>query len=87
MDSLFTDFVTWVLLLLFLVLTVWVSHLSLGVFNLPLALLIAVLKSALVIAFFMRLKRSEGLIKIYVAMGIMSVVILLTLTFSDILTR
>jgi cytochrome c oxidase subunit IV len=60
---------------------------DLGPFNVAVALTIAVVKATVVALFFMHLKQSTGLTRLVVASAIVWLLILLTLTFSDYLTR
>ena len=68
-------------------LTVFAAFVNLGVFNFPVALAIAVIKSTLVILFFMHVKYSTRLTWAVVLGSIFWLGILLTLTMSDYLTR
>jgi cytochrome c oxidase subunit 4 len=74
-------------LLLLLALTVAASYLTLGRFNVVIALAIAIAKTFLVMLFFMHVRYSGKLIWIYVGVGFFWLAILLTLTMSDFLTR
>ena len=78
----------WFLALLGLtLLTVGVAFLDLGSLNTIIALTIAVAKALLVLLFFMHLRYSSGLIGIVWGAGIFWVMLLLTITLSDYLTR
>ena len=68
-------------------LTVAVTFFELGRFNLVVALLIACTKASLVVWFFMHVRQSSPLTKIFLACGFFWFLILLILTFSDYLTR
>ena len=68
-------------------LTVFAAFVNLGVFNFPVALAIAVIKSTLVILFFMHVKYSSHMTKLTVAVGIFFLIILLTLTMVDYMSR
>jgi len=68
-------------------LTVAVSFVDLGAFNTVAALLIAVVKATLVVLFFMHVKYSTKLTWLVVTGSVFWLAILLTLTFSDYLTR
>jgi cytochrome c oxidase subunit 4 len=70
-----------------LVLTVAVSFVDLGAFNIPVALIIAAAKAVLVLAFFMELRHTRYLIWIFVAGGTLAFVLLLSGILSDIATR
>jgi cytochrome c oxidase subunit 4 len=69
------------------VLTVTAAKQDLGIFNAPVALVIATIKATLVVLFFMHVKDSSRLTKITVISGVFWLGILLTLTMTDFLTR
>lgn len=74
-------------LIVLTVTTAAVSFVDLGVFNVYVALTIAVIKALLVILYFMHVKQSPSLTKVYVGAGFFWLLILLTLTLSDYLSR
>lgn len=74
-------------LLVLLALTVAASYVSLGGFNVVIALMIAIAKTFLVMLFFMHVRYSGRLVWIYVGVGFFWLGILLALTMSDFLTR
>ncbi len=74
-------------LLCFTALTVAASYAELGVFNAVVALAIAVTKAVLVILFFMHIRYSSRLLKLTVASGIFTFLVLITLTLSDYISR
>lgn len=63
------------------------SKLDLGPFNVTVALLIALAKAALVVAFFMHVRESRPLIALVVFVAIVWLSILLLLTSADYATR
>jgi cytochrome c oxidase subunit 4 len=67
--------------------TVAVSFVDLGAFNAVVALTIAVFKATLVVLFFMHVKYSTRLTWVVVTGSVFWLAILLSLTFSDYLTR
>jgi cytochrome c oxidase subunit 4 len=67
--------------------TVAVTYVDLGAFNLTVALAIAVTKAMLVILFFMHLKYSPKLIKVTFGAGFFFFLIMIVITLSDYLTR
>ncbi len=67
--------------------TVFVATLDLGPLNLAVALGIAITKATLVILFFMHVKYSGNMVKVYVAAGFLFFVIMLGITISDYMTR
>lgn len=68
--------------------TTWtIGYLNLGLFNVVIALAIAITKALLVALFFMHIKGSSRLLHLAAAAGIVWLLILLTLTLSDYLNR
>ena len=83
-----TYFAVWGALLVGTFLTYRVAFIDLGVFNPVVALLIATTKALLVALFFMHLiNASERLLKLVVASTIFFLLILLTLTMTDYVSR
>lgn len=74
-------------LLVLTFLTVGVAFLNLGALNPIIALTIAVVKAVLVMLFFMHLRYSSGLTWILVGAGVFWLLLLITITLSDYLTR
>src|SRR3954465_7135136 len=75
------------ILMLCTYLTVQIAFLDLGALNTVVALTIAVFKATLVVLFFMHVKYSTRLTWVVITGSIFWLGILLTLTFSDYLTR
>ncbi|HEU0208773.1 MAG TPA: cytochrome C oxidase subunit IV family protein [Candidatus Udaeobacter sp.] len=74
--------------LMLLLATTWtIGYLNLGLFNVVIALAIAITKALLVALFFMHIKGSSRLLHLAAAAGIVWLLILLTLTLSDYLNR
>ena len=69
------------------VITVMAAFVDLGVLNFPVALAIAVTKATLVVLFFMHVKYSSQLTKLFVGMAFFFLVVLFALTLSDYLSR
>jgi cytochrome c oxidase subunit 4 len=67
--------------------TVWVAFHDFGLFNIVIAMSIAVCKATLVVLYFMHVRWSSRLIWVVVSAGLVWLVILLALTMSDYLTR
>jgi cytochrome c oxidase subunit IV len=67
--------------------TVAVAFVNLGAFNFPVALAIAVTKATLVILFFMHVKYSSRLTKLFVGMAFFFLFVLFGLTMTDYLSR
>jgi cytochrome c oxidase subunit 4 len=74
-------------LLLLLALTWGIGYIDLGPFNLIVALTIAIAKALLVVLFFMHIKGSNRLLHLAASAGLLWLLILLALTFSDYITR
>lgn len=77
----------WLALLILLGLTFWAAHLPLGGLNVVVGLAIAAIKVTLVVVIFMGLGSSAPLIRLAAAAGIFWLIILFTLTLSDVLSR
>jgi cytochrome c oxidase subunit 4 len=75
------------LLMVFTLLTVAVTYVHLGVFNLAVALAIAVTKALLVILFFMHVWWSPKLIKVTIGCSFFFLLIMIVITMSDYLSR
>jgi cytochrome c oxidase subunit IV len=75
------------ILLCFTALTLGASYLELGVFNAVVALTIAVIKAVLVILFFMHVRYSSRLTMLTVASGFFTLIVLLTMTLTDYISR
>jgi cytochrome c oxidase subunit 4 len=69
------------------VVTVLVSRVDLGDFNLPVAMLVAVTKALLVILIFMEVKYSPKLVQVTAAAGFLFFGILIFYTMTDYLSR
>ncbi len=69
------------------ILTVLAAKVELGVFNPIVALGIACFKATVVILFFMHVKYQSRLIKITVAAGFFTFIVLITMTLSDYMSR
>jgi cytochrome c oxidase subunit 4 len=67
--------------------TVAVAYVDLGPLNLAAAMGIAILKATLVVLYFMHVKYSGNMVKVYVAAGFLFFVIMLGITLSDYMTR
>jgi cytochrome c oxidase subunit 4 len=76
-----------VALLVMTALTIQVAFIDLGALNIYVAMTIAVIKATLVVLFFMHLRYSSSLTKLFFASGLVWLVILISLTVSDYLTR
>ncbi len=74
-------------LMLLLALTWTIGYADLGLFNLILALVIAITKALLVALFFMHIKSSSRLLRLAATVGVIWLLIMLSLTLSDYFTR
>lgn len=74
-------------LLFFTGLTVVAAYIDLGIFNPVVALAIATIKAVVVILFFMHVKYQSHLIKMTVASGFFTFLVLITMTLSDYISR
>ena len=79
--------IIFVSLLVLTALTTGVSFIDLGVFNAVIALAIACIKASLVVLFFMHIHYSSRLVKMTVAAGLFTFMLLITLTMSDYISR
>ena len=70
-----------------LFLTWGLARINLGSFNIVVMLSIAIIKTVLVILFFMHVKYSPRLVWVFVAAGFIWLTIMIDLTLSDYLTR
>ena len=77
----------WAALIFFTGLTSAVSYLELGIFNIIVALLIAVTKASLVAWIFMGVRYTTTLTKLFVVAGLVWLSILVLVTFSDYSSR
>lgn len=75
------------ILLILTLTTTWVSYIDLGKLNVVVALLIAAVKSILVVLFFMHVYWSTKLTKLVITSGLAWMGLLLWLTLTDIFTR
>ena len=67
--------------------TVAVAFIDVGILNFPIAISIAITKATLVILFFMHVKYSSRLTKLFVGMAFFFLAILFGLTLTDYLSR
>ncbi len=82
-----TYLAVWIALLALTGLTVAISRVELGELNVVAAITIAVIKATLVTLFFMNVKRSSSLTKLFVGAGLFWLFILIGLILSDYHTR
>jgi cytochrome c oxidase subunit IV len=79
--------VIFVILIILTFTTVMVSKIELGEYNFIVAITIAVIKAVLVILFFMHVKGSSAMTKLFVGAGFFWMAILLVFILSDYLSR
>ncbi len=82
-----TSVIVWAVLMVLLALTVGAAYLPLGAGNMMIALLVAIAKACLVGIFYMHLRWSSSLSRIFAIAGLFWLVILLGGTVSDVVTR
>jgi cytochrome c oxidase subunit IV len=82
-----TYYAIYIALLCLTAATVIVASLELGHFNDVAALTIAGAKAALVVLYFMHLRHSSGLTRVFVVAGLFWLSLLLLFTLSDLVTR
>lgn len=74
-------------LLVLLALTIGAAYLQLGPLNTPVAMLISLLKGAVILLFFMHVRYSRPVIWLFVGAGFFWLAIMFALALSDYLTR
>ncbi|MHB1023434.1 MAG: cytochrome C oxidase subunit IV family protein [Acidobacteriaceae bacterium] len=77
----------YVTLLFFTALTVRAAYFDMGIFNPIVALAIACCKAVIVILYFMHIRYSSKLVKMTVAAGFFTFLVLITMTLSDYISR
>jgi cytochrome c oxidase subunit IV len=82
-----TYFAVFTALLVLTGITVWVAFQDFGVFNNVIALAIAVIKSTLVVLFFMHVLHSTPLTKLVLVISVFFFLILVAFVYSDVWTR
>jgi cytochrome c oxidase subunit IV len=80
-------FVVWILLLIFTATTVITGRMDLGDYNIILALVIASIKAALVVLFFMHMTEAAGTNRLVFVVSIVFTVVMMVGVFGDLLTR
>ena len=78
---------TWVTLVLLVLLTLALAYLPLGRLNLPVALVIAAAKAALVAVVFMELRTGRPLFRLVAGAALFWIAIMFVLAFADIAMR
>ena len=85
--SALTYVITWVALVVLAVLTFLLSRANLGSFQVPVALIIAFIKGALVVVVFMHLLEHRASNRIFFIVAFLFIVLLVSLTTADVSTR
>ena len=81
------NLIVWLALMLLVTLTLGLAYVPLGSLNLPIALAIAAAKALLVAVMFMELRLARPFIVLAASAGVVWLLIMFTLTFSDVLWR
>ncbi|HVV92317.1 MAG TPA: oxidase [Hyphomicrobiales bacterium] len=79
--------VLWAVLIVLLAIAAVTAHIDLAPFNVPIMLVAAAIEVALVAVVGMELDRSPALLRLAAVTGVIWLVIMFTLSFSDFLTR
>lgn len=79
--------IIWILLLFLTFVTVLVSRINLGYFNILVAMIVATSKAALVVLFFMHLKYEDKLFKVMVFISFLVLGIFISFSFFDVAFR
>jgi cytochrome c oxidase subunit 4 len=74
-------------LFVLLVATVLVAQVDLGLWNMPIAMLIALSKAALIVLYFMHVRYGNPLLRIFAATGFLWLLLMFALMSTDYLTR
>ena len=82
-----TYFLVFLALLVLLAATIGAAFIDLGPLNLALAVVIAIVKALLVLLFFMNVRRSSQLARLFIGAGFFWLAILIGLSLTDYLTR
>jgi cytochrome c oxidase subunit IV len=77
----------WLTLIAFTALTVSISGMHFGNIALMIAIVIAIIKAALVLNIFMHIKFDDIVFKVFAVLGILTLASIIILTFSDYLFR
>lgn len=77
----------WIILLCFTALTTGVAYIDIGIWNTPVAIIIAIIKASLVVLFFMHARHMEKLVRVVIGVAIFWLCILIVITLADFTTR
>jgi cytochrome c oxidase subunit 4 len=79
--------IVWASLLGLLLLSLFLAYIPMGAVTVASGIAVAIVKSTLVMLFFMELTRSRALIRLAAIAGLIFVAVMFLLTFADVLTR
>jgi cytochrome c oxidase subunit 4 len=82
-----SNLLVWVILLVLLVASLAIAYVPLGVWNLPVGIAIAGMKSLLVALVFMELTKGAALIRLAAAAGFIFLAVMFAMMFCDLLSR
>jgi cytochrome c oxidase subunit 4 len=82
-----TYFVIFMWLAVLLALTVAAAHVDLGMWNVPVALAIAIVKAVLIVLYFMHVRYGSPLLKLFAAGGFFWLLIMLAFVLTDVKMR
>lgn len=82
-----TYFFVYVALLALLAATVALAYINLGIWNLVIAISIAIAKALLVLLYFMHVRHSQQMVKVFAIAGFLWLLILIGLTLTDYISR
>jgi cytochrome c oxidase subunit 4 len=82
-----TYFAVWAALTILTFTTLGVAYLDLGIFNIVVAITIAIIKMLMVVIIFMHVRQADSLTRLFVGAGFLWLAILLALILSDYLSR
>lgn len=85
--SLTTYIVVFAALMVLLVATIAVTYVDLGIWNVIIALSIAVAKAALIVLYFMHIRFSDGMTRLFAAMGFLWFGLMIVIALGDYMTR
>lgn len=85
--SLTSYYLVYIALMVLLVVTVGLAFVNLGGLNLTVAMIVATIKSLLVIWYFMHVKDNPPIIQVCIGAGVVTLLIGVVLCFADYLTR
>jgi cytochrome c oxidase subunit IV len=79
--------IIWVALLALLLLSMFLAYIPMGPITVASGVIVAVIKSSLVVVFFMELIQARALVRLAAVSGLIFLAAMFLLTFADVLTR